>query len=164
MIKFLLFVLPIVFSSAVLAAQVNDSVPVCDAKMMSTDQALNLADYKNQVLLIDFWATWCPPCKQSMPFLNALRNELHEQGFEIIAINVDEELGDAKTFLKSHPVDYVMAYDSQGDCPGKYDVKAMPSSYFVDRFGKIRFVHLGFRRSDEEEIRSRILQLLAEEK
>ena len=162
MIRILQFSLLFIAYSTGFAAQPGEFAPDCKAKLMKNAQALNLADYNNRVILIDFWATWCPPCKQSMPFLNALRNELHESGFEIIAINVDEDTQEAKTFLESYPVDYLMAYDSQGDCPAKYDVKAMPSSYFIDRQGKIRYVHLGFRHADETEIRARVMQLLQE--
>ncbi len=162
MIRIFLFFFLFVVHSIGFAAQPGEFAPGCAAKMMGNDNTLNLANYKNQVILIDFWATWCPPCKQSMPFLNALRNELHESGFEIIAINVDEDTQEAKTFLDSYPVDYLMAYDSKGDCPTTYDVKAMPSSYFIDRQGKIRYVHLGFRHSDEIEIRARVMQLLQE--
>ena len=156
------FILLFIVTSTAFAAQPGEFPPACDAKIMNTDQALDLTNYKDKVILIDFWATWCPPCKQSMPFLNALRNEFHKNGFEIIAINVDEETQEAKTFLNSYPVDYLMAYDSQGDCPSKYDVKAMPSSYFLDRQGKIRYVHLGFRHADETEIRAWVMQLLQE--
>jgi len=150
------------FCSSVNAVQSGDSIPLCEAKMMNSGQNLDLTNYKNQVLLIDFWATWCPPCKQSMPFLNALRNEFLDKGFEIIAINVDEDSQDAQSFLEKYPVDYQVAYDERGDCPAKYDVKAMPSSYFIDRQGKLRYVHLGFRHADETEIRTRVLELLQE--
>ncbi len=159
----LIYFFSILFISTQSAAlQTEDPAPKCDAKMLQSTRPLDLENYRNKVLLIDFWATWCAPCKQSMPFLNALRNDLFDQGFEIIAINVDEDLEDAKKFLQSYPVDYVMASDVQGDCPQKYEVKAMPSSYFVDRKGVIRYIHLGFRRADEEEIRARVLKLLQE--
>jgi peroxiredoxin len=150
------------YYSAGFAAQPGEFVPLCAAKIIHNNQTLDLANYKNHVLLIDFWATWCPPCKQSMPFLNALRNEFQDRGFEIIAINVDENTEQVKKFLENYPVDYVMASDSQGDCPRKYGVKAMPSSYFIDRQGKIRYVHLGFRRTDEAKIREHVMELLQE--
>ncbi len=155
---FLLFL----YYSAGFAAQPGEFAPLCEAKIIRNNQTLDLTSYKNHVLLIDFWATWCPPCKQSMPFLNTLRNEFQDRGFEIIAINVDEKTEQAKKFLENYPVDYVIASDTQGDCPRKYDVKAMPSSYFVDRQGKIRYVHLGFRRTDEAQIRERVMELLQE--
>jgi len=161
-LPYLIFVL--LFCPSLFAVQVGEAVPVCNASLKTPAQKLDLTKYRNKVLFVDFWATWCPPCKQSMPFLNALRNELNEKGFEIIAINVDEDFQDAVEFLQQFPVDYPVAYDSLVDCPAKYDVKAMPSSYFIDRQGKVRFVHLGFRRADESEIRARVLSLLEEKR
>jgi len=152
MIKSIQAVLLFLFCSSISAVEIGDSIPSCNR--------LDLSEYKNKVLLIDFWATWCPPCKQSMPFLNALRNELADKGFEIIAINVDEETEVAQNFLNNYPVDYPVVFDPKGECPLAYDVKAMPSSYFVDKKGKIRYVHFGFRHQDESEIRARVLELL----
>jgi thiol-disulfide isomerase/thioredoxin len=152
----------IVFYPAVKAIEVNDQAKTCPATIGDEKTPLDLQQYQGKVLYLDFWATWCPPCKKSMPFLNALRNELLEQGFEIIAINVDEKPEDALSFLQQYPVDYVMAMDPSGQCPELYDVMAMPSAYFIDRQGKVRYIHLGFRERDEKEIRHHILELLAE--
>jgi len=152
MIKSIQVILFFIYCSSLSAVEAGDSIPSCNN--------LDLTEYKNKVLLIDFWATWCPPCKQSMPFLNDLRNELSDKGFEIIAINVDEETLIAQHFLNNYPVDYPVVFDPKGGCPLAYDVKAMPSSYFVDKKGKIRYVHLGFRHQDESEIRARVLELL----
>lgn len=113
-------------------------------------------------MLIDFWATWCPPCKKSMPFLSGLRNELLEKGFEVIAINVDENSEEAQRFLNLHPVDYITAFDPTGECPRVFEVQAMPSSYLVDRQGKVRMVHLGYRDEDREGIRKQVEALLGE--
>jgi peroxiredoxin len=97
-----------------------------------------------------------------MPFLNSFRNEKQKDGFEIIAINVDENTDEAKQFLTNNPVDYQIAFDPDGNCPSAFDVKAMPSSYLVDKTGKIRLVHLGFRDGDETIIREQVTKLLAE--
>lgn len=162
MLKSILFLTLFIYHSSAYAMQPGDSIPLCEAKMMRSGLALDLSQYKNKVLLIDFWATWCPPCKQSMPFLNALRNELQEKGFEIIAINVDEKSQDAQDFLDRFPVDYTVAFDPEGLCPARYGVQAMPSSYFIDRQGKVRHIHLGFRQIDEAEIRAQVIGLLME--
>jgi thiol-disulfide isomerase/thioredoxin len=145
-----------------LAVEENQIPPQCAATLAGSAEKLDIGAYKGKVLLIDFWATWCPPCKKSMPFLNGLRNEHLKDGFEIIAINVDENSEEAKQFLGNNPVDYVMAFDPKGDCPAKFDVKAMPSSYLVDKTGKIRKVHLGFRDEDQAMIREQVSALLAE--
>jgi thiol-disulfide isomerase/thioredoxin len=144
------------------AAQINEQAPDCPAILSTTNEALSLKTYTGKVILLDFWATWCPPCKQSMPFLNRMRNELKDKGFEIVAINVDENTEDAQRFLQENPVDYSIAMDPEGKCPGVFDVKAMPSSYFIDKTGKIRAIHLGYRKSDQSSIREQVLNLLAE--
>mgnify|MGYP000061137539 CR=1 FL=1 len=145
------------------AIEINEQAVSCPATVGVEKIPLNLQQYKGKVVYLDFWATWCPPCKKSMPFLNTLRNELQGQGFEIIAINVDEKSGEASDFLKKYPVDYLTAMDPKGVCPQLYDVMAMPSAYFIGRKGKIRYIHLGFKERDEAEIRQRVLELLAEQ-
>jgi peroxiredoxin len=97
-----------------------------------------------------------------MPFLNKLRNLQQKNGFEILAINVDENIEEAKSFLTQNPVDYKMAFDPEGDCPQKFAVKAMPSSYLIDKTGKIRLVHLGFRDEDQKLIEEQVSSLLGE--
>ncbi len=150
-------------SSAAKAIEVNDMAISCPAILESSNTLLDLEKYQGKVIYLDFWASWCPPCKQSMPFLNALRNELFDQGFEVIAINVDEDSENARKLLNQFPVNYIVAMDAHGECPKMYDVKAMPSAYFIDRKGIIRKIHLGFRHSDEPEIRGFVMKLLSEE-
>jgi len=150
------------FYSSVRAIEVNAKAPSCPAILELKDTLLDLKKYRGKVIYLDFWATWCPPCKKSMPFLNALRNELVDQGFEIIAINVDENSEDARQFLKQHPVNYLIAMDPAGKCPSEYNLMAMPSAYFIDRQGIVRYIHLGFRKSDEQEIRHQVMALLGE--
>ena len=159
---FLSTLMLLVVPSLAQAAQEGQSPPQCAATLAGSAEKLDITAFKGKVILIDFWATWCPPCKKSMPFLNGLRNERLKDGFEIIAINVDEDSEEAKRFLGSNPVDYVMAFDPKGDCPAKFEVQAMPSSYLVDRTGKIRKVHLGFRDEDQTMIRDQVSALLAE--
>ena len=144
------------------AAQEGQLPPHCTATLAGGTEKLDISAFKGKVVLIDFWATWCPPCKKSMPFLNGLRNERLKDGFEIIAINVDEDSEEVKQFLSSNPVDYIMAFDPKGDCPAKFEVKGMPSSYLVDKAGKIRKVHVGFRDEDQAMIREQVSALLAE--
>ena len=97
-----------------------------------------------------------------MPFFNHLLHQYREGGFEIVAINVDEDIETARRFLEQHPVDYVMAFDPEGGCPRGFQVKAMPSSFVVDKSGKVRHIHLGFRDEDQAAIREQIASLLAE--
>jgi thiol-disulfide isomerase/thioredoxin len=144
------------------AAQEGQSTPDCPSALTESGDKLALNAIKNKVVLIDFWATWCPPCQKSMPFFNELHTQYLKDGFEIVAINVDEDSETAREFLKAHPVAYKTAFDPSGDCPGIFDVKAMPSSYLVDKTGKIRQIHLGFRDEDQAVLREQISALLAE--
>ncbi len=159
----LLLQLLIFFTPVVNALEVNDTAVSCPATMKGREGILDLQKFSGKVVYLDFWATWCPPCKKSMPFLNNLRNELVDQGFEIIAINVDEEPDALHLFLKKYPVDYQVAMDATGQCPKIYNVKAMPSAYLIDRKGVIRYIHLGFREGDKGEIRSKVMELLSEQ-
>lgn len=160
--RILLALALLIGSPTINAANEGQTVPNCQAEMPNTGAKLDFNAYKGKVVLVDFWATWCPPCKQSMPFLNGLRNEKHKEGFEIVAINVDENSEEAKQFLTENPVDYTTAFDPSGNCPGAFDVKAMPSSYLIDKTGTIRLVHLGFRDGDDITIREHVDKLLAE--
>lgn len=156
MFKFSLASVFFTFAMAVNAVQLGEILPSC------TSVIKNAGDFKGKVILIDFWATWCPPCLKSMPFLNKLRNELKPQGFEVLAINVDEDIKIAQEFLGRYPVDYKVKFDPEGKCPAIYDVKVMPSSYLVDRSGKVSFIHLGFRDKDQTIIRQKITEALAQ--
>jgi len=144
------------------AVQEGQTPPQCPAVLTDKGQKLDLTAYKGKVVLIDFWATWCGPCQKSMPFLNGLRNERQKDGFEVVAINVDEDSDAARQFLQAHPVDYPIAFDPKGECPSNFNVEAMPSSYFIDKTGKVRKIHLGYRDGDQADIRELISALLAE--
>ena len=155
-------ILFLAWSNSIYAVEEGQTAPACPAQIQNQTDSLQPAAYLGKVVLIDFWATWCGPCQKSMPFFNRLRNEKLMDGFEIIAINVDEDKQTADDFLKSHPVDYPIAFDPNGECPRIYQVKAMPSSYLLDKSGKIRHVHLGYRDSDQTALREQIQTLLAE--
>ncbi len=157
-----LTLLLILGSSQAYALHEGQAAPQCPSALTDKGQKLDLTAYQGKVVLIDFWATWCGPCQKSMPFLNGLRNERVQEGFEIVAINVDENTEEAREFLKAHPVDYPVAFDPKGECPGIFNVEAMPSSFFIDKTGKVRKIHLGYRDGDQTEIREQISALLAE--
>jgi peroxiredoxin len=160
--QFFSLFLGILLTSAISAAEADDIAPACNVTDFTTQEPININDYKGKVIYLDFWASWCPPCKQSFPALNKLHNEFKKRGFEVVAINLDEEKKDASQFLQANPVDFTIAYDAQRICPKAYEVMAMPSSYIIDKQGVIREVHLGFKENDVTEIQNMILTLLAE--
>lgn len=136
--------------------------PACQLTRLDNGQALDWSSYRGQVVYVDFWASWCGPCVESFPFMNKLENELKDQGLAVIAVDLDEEPEDGKRFVAEHPVAFTVAADSQQQCAKQFQVKAMPSSYLIDRKGMIREVHLGFRPGEAEEFRKLVEKILAE--
>ena len=122
---------------------------------------LNLAQYKGKVVYVDFWASWCVPCRHSFPWMNKMHNELTDKGLVVIGVNLDEEQTAADSFLKSIPADFKVIYDPKGDLATKYNVKGMPSAYIFDRSGKLVKTHIGFKNKDADSARSYIESVLS---
>lgn len=137
--------------------------PSCPLPALDGGKVIDPAKLKGKVTYLDFWASWCGPCAQSFPFMNELHAELQKQGLEVVAVNLDEETSDAAEFLKSHPAQFTVVSDRESKCPALYDVKAMPTTYLIDRKGNIRHVHLGFRAGDKAEIKKQVQALLSED-
>jgi cytochrome c biogenesis protein CcmG/thiol:disulfide interchange protein DsbE len=123
---------------------------------------VHLADYKGKVVLIDFWASWCPPCKTSFPALDLIYREHQEQGLQVLAVNVDERRQDADTFLAAHPHSLTVLFDPKGIAPEAFGVQGMPSSFLIDRSGNIRFTHMGYSENAAAGYRREITSLLSE--
>ena len=121
-----------------------------------------LASYKGQVVLVDFWASWCVPCKTSFPVLDALYKQHRDRGLVVIAVNVDERPSDAQAFLAGRPHTMPIALDRKGDAAKAFEVQGMPTSFLIDRGGHIRFVHSGYSAKTLESYRDEVSRLLAE--
>lgn len=115
--------------------------------------AFDIARHHGKVVIVDFWASWCKPCRQSIPWLNAMRTRYGADGLEVIGINVDAERADADRFLREVPIDFELVFDPRGELAKEFQVRGMPSSYVFDRDGKLVQTHIGFRdaRKDENE-------------
>jgi thiol-disulfide isomerase/thioredoxin len=122
--------------------------------------SVNLAQYKGKVVYLDFWASWCKPCKQSFPWLHELKESYGDKGFEVVAINLDKDRELADEFLKVMDVNFVVAFDESGDSASRYKLKGMPSSYLIGRDGKLYGSHIGFREKDKAKLEQGIKQLL----
>jgi cytochrome c biogenesis protein CcmG, thiol:disulfide interchange protein DsbE len=107
--------------------------------------ALDLSRHRGRVVIVDFWASWCKPCRQSIPWLNAMRARYGASGLTIIGVNVDAERRDADRFLRDVPIEFEVVFDPDGDLARRFNVRAMPTSYVFDRNGKMVETHLGFR-------------------
>lgn len=122
-------------------------------------------ELKGQIILIDFWASWCGPCRSSFPAMEELKKEFAGKGLTIIAISVDEKLENMQAFLKSANVSFTVVRDAHHKLVAAADIKSMPTSFLIDRTGKIRFIHSGFdREKTKREYVKEIEQLLQEGK
>lgn len=146
------------------AHAVNTGATAPDFSLPSLDGAskVNLTDYKGKVVYLDFWASWCGPCRVSFPILDQLSKELKASGFEVVGVNVDEKTQDATNFLKESPVSFTLAADPKASLPETYGVQGMPTSYLIDRQGKVRMVHSGFKKADADHLKAEIVKLLGE--
>lgn len=164
-IKLLFFIIPMLslFVTASLAEQLDQVSSSCTLTTLDGKPAHDLQELKGKVVYMDFWASWCPPCIKSFPFLNQLDHDLKEQGLHVIGINLDEKVTDAQNFLAKHPVDFSIVADPSKQCARGFEVMAMPTSYLIDRKGNIRHVHQGFRPDESEKLRALITQLVKEQ-
>ncbi len=121
---------------------------------------LDSASLKGMLVYVDFWASWCVPCKQSFPWMNEMQAKYADRGLHVLAINVDARTADAEKFLLQVPAKFQVAFDAEGVTPKQFSVKAMPSSYLVDGEGRIVYTHSGFRESDKNSIEAAIVAAL----
>ena len=149
-------------SGVVWAVKLNSLAP--EFKLMSTRHTMrSLKDYKGKVVLINFWASWCGPCKVELPELSRLAAEYDRKPVRVIAINVDEDRQAAQELLaqlKGGTSKMDILLDRRSTVVKSYDIEAMPSSFIVDQRGIIRYIHVGFRPSDTDLWRREINDLL----
>ena len=146
------------------AVEIGSPAPAFTLPSSGSDARVGLAQYKGKVVFVDFWASWCGPCRQSLPLYEKLRAELAHEDFAILAINLDENAADAKAFLVEHPVSYTILSDPAGDVPKSFGLVGMPTSYLIDRDGIVRSVHTGFDPADIAKLRGEIQALLGKAK
>ena len=138
----------------------QETAPMFSGVALNTDQRINLGDYRGKVVLVDFWASWCPPCLVSLPAYDQMRQEIGIEEFDIIAINVDENTEDGLEFLEKHPVGYPVLADPEGKIGIPYGIRSLPRSFILDRDGQIIASIKSFTAGDEIEIKQRITSLL----
>lgn len=125
-----------------------------DGKQISLDQ------YQGKVVYVDFWASWCPPCLKSFPFMEELQTQYGKQGLVVLAVNLDENPEDAKAFLKQTSTSFFVGHNKQADIATLYNVQAMPSSFLIARDGSIQLVHKGFKTNDKQKLKKLITDQL----
>jgi peroxiredoxin len=123
---------------------------------------LKLSEMAGSVVLINFWASWCGPCREEMPLLNSLHNKYEPLGFTVLGVNVEQDVKGAKGFLENFPVDFPVLLDSDNRVSEQYKVIAMPTTVVVDRDGNMRFLHQGYKSGDEAKYRQMVKELVRE--
>ncbi len=121
-----------------------------------------LKSYSGKVVLVDFWASWCAPCLRSFPWMNDLQQHYGGAGLVIVAVNLDQDRELADAFLLKLPPKFRVEFDSAGNIARQFGVQGMPSSFLVDRHGRVRVAHAGFRDAQRAEREQQIAQLLKE--
>jgi peroxiredoxin len=148
-------------ASFALAGEAN--APATEFSLSSlAGQPVSLSQYKGNVVLVNFWATWCGPCQQEMPLLDQMYKKYKPAGFTLLGVNVDKEAPAVKELLARKPVSFPVLLDPENSVSRAYHVADMPSSVIIDRKGIVRYVHRGYRPGDENEYQDRIRQLIRE--
>jgi peroxiredoxin len=128
----------------------------------SAGSNVSLAQYKGQVVMLNFWASWCGPCRQEMPLLESIYKKYNRMGFTLIGVNVEPDSNAANQWLKQTPVSFPILYDKDSKVSKMYDVAGMPSTVIIDRTGKVRVLHRGYKPGDENEYLDSIRTLVRE--
>jgi thiol-disulfide isomerase/thioredoxin len=128
----------------------------------STGKPISLADLKGQIVLVNFWASWCGPCRQEMPILEQLNTKYHNKGVALIGVNVEPDSAAANTWLKATPVSFPILYDVDSKVSNLYEVQGMPNTVILDRKGVVRYIHRGYSPGAENEYLDQIRALIRE--
>jgi len=128
--------------------------------VINKEAKVNLKDLRGRVVYVDFWATWCPPCRKSFPWMEEMHTRYHDDGLTIVAVSVDSKYELAEKFIQDLKPSFISAHDPAKQTARLYKLRAMPSSYLIDRDGNIVSSHLGFRTSKTKKLESEIKILL----
>jgi peroxiredoxin len=144
-----------------MAAVTGSAAPDFTLKSASGEN-LKLSEYRGEVVLINFWASWCGPCRQEMPALDELHNRYRALGFTVLGVNVEEDSRKAREVLKDLQVSFPVLLDDRSTVSRLYDIVAMPSTVLVDRNGNIRYLHKGYQPGLEDIYLQQVRELIRE--
>lgn len=157
------FILALLLIAAPLALAVTATGPAANFTLKSSGgHNIRLSEYRGQVVLINFWASWCGPCRQEMPHLDAIHQKYADLGFTVFGINVEQDRDMADKVLRDIPVSFPILFDDDNLVSQLYDVDAMPVTVLVDRNGDIRFMHRGYKPGYEQEYEQQVRALVKE--
>jgi len=128
----------------------------------ASGENLRLSEYRGDVVMINFWATWCGPCRQEMPLLDELQKRYHRVGFNLLGVNIDDDSRQAMQMVKELGVSFPVLFDESKDVSELYDVKVMPTTVLIDREGTVRYIHHGYKPGYEDQYLTEIRSLLRE--
>ncbi|MCK5663361.1 MAG: TlpA family protein disulfide reductase [Thiotrichaceae bacterium] len=155
-VQIICFITALMFNN-IAAAAVSEAPAF---KLPALQGEVELAKLRGKVVYLDFWASWCIPCRKSFPWMNEMMATYKDQGLEIVAVNLDKDKKQADAFLKKVEAHFTIAFDQQGDSAKAYKLRGMPSSYLIGRDGKLYASHIGFRDKDKPIMEQAIQQLL----
>jgi thiol-disulfide isomerase/thioredoxin len=155
------FIASTLLASVAWAGDLQGKAPDITLKSLQGEN-VRLADLKGKVVMVNFWASWCGPCRQEMPLLNQLQQDYQDVGFVLLGVNVDGEAAERDSFLKDHPVSFLVLDDSANLATEAFGVEAMPSSYFIDKQGNLVYLHKGYKPGEEAQYRQYVKKLLAQ--
>ena len=127
----------------------------------ATASPIDVSEFRGRVLYLDFWASWCAPCQQSFPWMQAMKDAYGAQGLSVVAMNLDQHRPDAERFLARFHPNFDVRFDPQGEAAERFKIQGMPTSVIIDRRGVVRFTHIGFRPVDRAIYESELRELLA---
>jgi thiol-disulfide isomerase/thioredoxin len=160
-VRRLVVLLAIAWPAAVAAKAKPETPVVAPSFTLASDAGtVSIDSLRGRAVLVDFWASWCGPCRKSFPWMKTMNEKYGAKGLTIIAIDVDKDRAAGDKFLSEFPSPFVVAYDPEGKVAEQYNVAAMPSSYVIDRTGKIVYVHHGFETKKAPEMESHIVEVL----
>lgn len=158
-----LWLMVTVFAATSLAATSMEGQLAPDfALKSSTGENLRLSEYRGDVVMINFWATWCGPCRQEMPLLEELYARYKRVGFNLLGVNIDDDANKAMQMIDELGVNFPILFDSRKEVSKLYNVETMPVTVLVDREGRVRYVHLGYKPGYENKYLDQIRSLLRE--
>jgi cytochrome c biogenesis protein CcmG/thiol:disulfide interchange protein DsbE len=142
------------------APALDRGAPAPQFELAGKDGAVQLAQFRGKLVYVDFWASWCGPCRQSFPWMNEMQARYGARGLQVVGVNLDAKAADAHLFLAENPAQFAIAFDPAGATPRAYGIKGMPSSVLVGPDGKVLFEHAGFKAADRAALENRIQQAL----